>query len=457
MRNRLFRYLICFWVFSFNSCEAQKKGLEEVVVVDDGGRKMSLYRNSYALLIGVSEYSSGWPDLNSVPEEIDQVHRVLVSRNFQVERVLNPDQDQMVDAFKGFINRYGYDKDNRLLFFYSGHGYSRMNGSRGYIVPSDTPDPRKNERAFLRKAISMNQILTWCKEMEVNHALFVFDSCFSGTIFETRAHPEIPKHITVQTAGKVRQFITAGDADEEVPSKSVFAPLFIRGINGAADLSKDGYVTGTELGMYLHDKVVGYNIGQTPQYGKINDPELDEGDFVFVSEMDSHVQMVLPKKSQNIKKEIVKEKIPVTSDSNPVQKTLGNAVYQGSFNNLQSGQTNVGVGPLSDMRLKIDMLVDNPRTYAVQLTNPRLRFSKKMILNVDHTDMIEESIGVLRSKSLNPESSEGHFVYNGKEYNFVWEVLVRKSLRGIVGIPFSILSGRDFGTFILVVTIYETN
>ncbi len=46
-------------------------------------------------------------------------------------------------------------------------------------------------------------------------------------------------------------------------------------------MNEDGYITGTEMGMYLHEKVLGYETGQTPQYGKIKDPDLDEGDFVF--------------------------------------------------------------------------------------------------------------------------------------------------------------------------------
>ena len=46
-------------------------------------------------------------------------------------------------------------------------------------------------------------------------------------------------------------------------------------------MNNDKYITGTELGMYLHNKVTDYESGQTPQYGKIRDPDLDEGDFVF--------------------------------------------------------------------------------------------------------------------------------------------------------------------------------
>ena len=42
-------------------------------------------------------------------------------------------------------------------------------------------------------------------------------------------------------------------------------------------------MTGTELGESLQSKVVNYTKGaQHPQYGKIRNPILDEGDFVFL-------------------------------------------------------------------------------------------------------------------------------------------------------------------------------
>ena len=106
--------------------------------------------------------------------------------------------------------------------------------------------------------------------------------CFSGTIFKTKALPAVPPHITVLTDKPVRQFISAGTAGQEVPARSLFTPSFIKAIRGEADLNKDKFVTGTELGMYLHEKVTDYSDGmQTPQYGKIRDPSLDEGDTVF--------------------------------------------------------------------------------------------------------------------------------------------------------------------------------
>ena len=238
------------------------------------------YKGSYALVIGAGRYRAGWPRLENVPAEVRQVAQALRKHGFQVRMVLDPDAEKLREAFEKFIDDYGFDEDNRLLFYFSGHGYSRKGGRKGYLVPVDAPDPQRDEKGFLRKALCMDQVMAWAREMEARHALFLFDSCFSGTVFKAKARP-VPQHISALTAKPVRQFITAGAADETVPARSVFTPLFLRGIRGEADLVRDGYVTGTELGLYLQEKVPQYGTGQTPQYGKIKDPELDEGDFVF--------------------------------------------------------------------------------------------------------------------------------------------------------------------------------
>lgn len=261
----------------------QTKGLRTISVRDADGRSVALYQQSYALVVGVGEYKAGWPRLPGVIAEVGAIEAALTNNGFVVQKVVDPNGDQLKKAYEDFVKKHGYDASNRLLFYFSGHGWSRKGGEHGYLVPTDAPDPRQDEKEFLRRSLSMNQILTWCKEMEAKHALFLFDSCFSGTIFKSRALPDIPPHITALTAKPVRQFITAGAAEEEVPAQSVFAKCFIRGLTGDADLSRDGYITGTELGMYLHDKVIYYHKGQTPQYGKMRDPDLDEGDFVFVA------------------------------------------------------------------------------------------------------------------------------------------------------------------------------
>ena len=247
-----------------------------------GGESIIMpYANSHALLIGVSDYTNGWPDLESIPAELAQVRSALEGHGFQVTTVMNPRGFELSQSYDDFIDRYGYEPNNRLLFYFSGHGFSTNNGNKGYLVPADAPNPNVDLKGFKRISLNMNKLLFMAKEMENKHAIFLFDSCFSGTIFKTRALPSTPPYIEKSMSQPVRQFITAGSANEEVPAKSTFTPMFIDAINGKADLNNDRYVTGSELGMYLSQTLPNFS-NQSPQYGKIKDYALAQGDFVFL-------------------------------------------------------------------------------------------------------------------------------------------------------------------------------
>ncbi len=246
-----------------------------------------LYDRSDALLIGVSDYTDGWEDLPSIPRELDDIQTALQAHDFQVWRLDDPTSAELNQALVDFVRERGIGSYNkRLLIFFAGHGETLElvdARTRGYIVPADAPLPSRDPEGFKRMAISMDTIEHLAGEIEAKHALFVFDSCFSGSLIKVRssgARP--PLHITSVTDRPVRQFITAGTDGQKVPGKSIFSPLFVRALAGGADRNDDGYVTGTELGSYLHEEVVdrSHNL-QTPQRGKIRDVDLDEGDFVF--------------------------------------------------------------------------------------------------------------------------------------------------------------------------------
>ncbi|HAC64564.1 MAG TPA: hypothetical protein DCF68_13755 [Cyanothece sp. UBA12306] len=209
------------------------------------------------------------------------VKQALEKQGFKVTVIDNPNGNQLRNSIKKFIDDYGYIRNNRLVIFFAGHGHTRQK-TKGYLVPIDAPDANLDERGFLKAALPMQQIMTWAELMEAKHALFVFDSCFSGTIFKQRSQANFTNAYIRDVMNKpVRQFLTAGDADEKVPAKSVFTPLFIRGLEGEADYTKDGYVTGNELGLFLRQNLSEYTKTQTPQFGTIRNPDLDQGDIVF--------------------------------------------------------------------------------------------------------------------------------------------------------------------------------
>jgi len=252
----------------------------KIIKLNEGKSILDSYSGSYALLIGESDYTNGWSDLNSIPRELVRVETVLKAQGFEVEKSLNLNASKLEARFRKFINDYGYKPNNRLLFFYSGHGHT--DGGQGFLVPTDAPDPDKDIEGFLKKSLVMTDITALARRMRAKHVLFLFDSCFSGSVFKAKERPKVPRQITKLANEPVRQFITAGSEDETVPANSVFTPAFVDALEyGLGDMSGDGYITGQELGLYLQGEVPQHNTRQTPQYGKISDYKLSRGDFVF--------------------------------------------------------------------------------------------------------------------------------------------------------------------------------
>ena len=255
-------------------------GLE---IKDRAGDRVALYGESHALVIGGSDYTGGWPRLGGVKRDVPAVKTALENQGFRVSVVMDPDRDGLDRAFRSFISRHGNRPDNRLLFYFAGHGHSMKlgyGGMMGYLVGRDAPNPNIDKQGFKDRALSMQVIETYARNIESKHALFVFDSCFSGSIFD--ASRAIPDVIQAKTGKPVRQFITSGTADQTVPDKSIFRAQFVAALAGEGDLDGDRYVTGAELGQFLETTVTNYTRGaQTPQYGKLRDPLLDKGDFVF--------------------------------------------------------------------------------------------------------------------------------------------------------------------------------
>lgn len=276
-----------------------------LVAVTENGQEIKLYKESHALLVGASRYEQ-WGALPSIPGELDNLETALESHNFNVERLVDPNAERLKSGIEDFINEYGYEPDNRLLIFFSGHGHSE--GARGFLLPVDAPLPDK-KKEFRRHALSMSRVMSWAREIESKHVLFVFDSCFSGSVFKAKSVPkESHRYIRQATDRPVRQFLTAGSAGELVPARSTFTPALVAAIQGEGDINQDGYVTGNELGVHISQLVPRY-VDQTPQFGTIRDYALGQGDFVFFTG-DKQVE----------------EELPVESDTSEVRAASGSTI-----------------------------------------------------------------------------------------------------------------------------------
>lgn len=271
-------------VMTIAQADAGRGGVRIKIRDEDGSeREVKLYDGSYALIVGNGAYTNGWSKLPGVTEDLDEIGRTLEKKGFYTEIARDVSRDEFRYQLETFINTYGLKPENQLLIYFAGHGYTEKIGTQevGYVVMADAPVPEKHINLFRQRAIEMSEIESLAKRIKAKHALFVFDSCFSGSLMRNRGQKP-SRFISSLTIKPVREFITSGSADQVVPDKSVFRVLFQRALNGEADYNDDKYLTGSELGLYLQQKVAEYTENaQTPQFSKIRDVMLDEGDFVF--------------------------------------------------------------------------------------------------------------------------------------------------------------------------------
>ena len=248
--------------------------------------EVNLYSASYALVIGINNYTKGWPKLSGAVHDAEIVARVLKEKGFEVTFEKDLSSEKLEQAFKKFFIFKGENPQARLFVWFAGHGHT-LDGE-GFLIPADAPRPDAGAR-FKYNALSMRRFGEYVRLAKSKHALAVFDSCFSGTIFETqRTSP--PPAVTRATTLPVRQFLSSGDANQKVSDDGRFRKLFVRAIRGEekADANRDGYLTGSELGLFLTDRVTNLTQSrQTPRYGKLRDEDWDRGDFVFVSKVPS--------------------------------------------------------------------------------------------------------------------------------------------------------------------------
>lgn len=238
-----------------------------------------LYQESYALVIGNDDYSNGWPRLSNAVKDAEQVASALAKQGYNVDLKTNLTAADLKQAMRNFLIVRGENPEARLILWYAGHGQTVK--GEGFLVGTDTPLSTKPE--FKLSAIHMRDFGSWVRLAESKHVLAIFDSCFAGTIF-TAQRGAPPPAITRATTFPVRQFITSGDADQLVLDNGSFRELFVRALDGdeRADINMDGYLTASELGFFLSDRVTNLTqANQTPRYGKLRDKDYDRGDFIL--------------------------------------------------------------------------------------------------------------------------------------------------------------------------------
>ena len=360
----LFFSILCGAIVFITTTELSSQRGMSVTVRTEDGEELALYKDSYALVIGNGAYpvKNGWNPLPGAVSDVREIAEVLKRQGFNVTLNIDVTKAEFNKTFSNFIYKSGKDKDNRLLFYYAGHGYTTKSATGedlGYLVMLDTPHP-ENEAEFDLYSIDMVKFVSDSKKIHAKHVLFMFDSCFSGTVLNLR-NRVTPPHITDRIKNPVRQFITAGRADEPVPDRSEFKKAFLNLLEGRVEEpTPDGYLTGVELGDYLYRTVPKFSQGQHPQHGKIHDQQLNTGDFVFV----------LPKNDQDNSKDNDIE-LDTVATLNVTSTPGGAEVYVDG--------TLIGTTPVHNYQIDTGVRLEKQVNVGIELPGHKSRV-KKMIL-----------------------------------------------------------------------------
>ena len=135
----------------------------------------------HALVIGNNDYQNVGK-LKTAIADASTVADVLKNQyGFRVTLLTNATRDNVLRALAQF--RRNLKPNDNLLLYYAGHGVLDEVGDRGYWLPVNADaDVRTNW-------IANDDITTELKAIRAKHVMVVSDSCYSGTLADTRATP----------------------------------------------------------------------------------------------------------------------------------------------------------------------------------------------------------------------------------------------------------------------------
>jgi hypothetical protein len=275
-----------------------------------------------ALLIGINNYDHpAWQRLKNPISDVRALKQVLVNHfKFNPMDVLvleDAGYDDIVNAFNK-LKQFTGDNSN-LLVYYAGHGFYPQDEGEGYWIPKDAGEP-ESLRLFLPTSIVLGKI----NSIKTKHTLLIADSCFSGSLIrKTRGVESNSRFYQDLSRKKSRQIITSGGLepvdDQGAGDHSIFAGKLLKILKE----DRQEPLSASELAFNLRKEVKDAWGNQTPEYGRLQIKDDENGEFFFVQLKEAEQKEPEPQVAAT-------PPVPV-----PVVKAPASKVY--SYDNLPRG------------------------------------------------------------------------------------------------------------------------
>ena len=211
------------------------------------------YENTYAVIVGVSQYKDPDNNLNYASKDAMLFRNFLMSEeggSVPAENIcflINSDatKENIVKNAKALFAKA--NKKDRVIFYFSGHG------GRSFFAPHDYEFGR-NKLSYA----DLKEIFQNAKSMT---KLIFADACFSGGLKGNRGASEddgeeekqLKMNIAVMLSCKSEETsleITGGNIDQ-----GLFTYYLIKGLGGEANRDGNGFITIQELFYYVYANV----------------------------------------------------------------------------------------------------------------------------------------------------------------------------------------------------------
>ncbi len=223
----------------------------------------ALPKDAIAIIIGITDYKN-LPKADFASEDArafyDYAIRGLGIKPENIKLLIDADADQaeIYRAFKAWLPAR-VKKTTDIFVFYSGHGLPTADGKGLYLLP------QRADRDFMDKtAINQQEINEAIQALKPNSVTVFLDSCYSGAARTGQSLLASARPVTLKANIQVfpPEFtvITASTA-EQISSSSpelkhgIFSYYLMKGMEGDADVNKDGKITLGEMHGYLIENV----------------------------------------------------------------------------------------------------------------------------------------------------------------------------------------------------------
>lgn len=221
-------------------------------------------RDAVAIIIGVEKYKriAKADFANSDAQDFyDYTIRALGIKPENIKLLIDDAADdvEILGAFKNWLPLKIKKNTTDVYVFYSGHGLPSEDGKSLYFLPFGT------ETNFIeRTAINQQEIISSIQSAKPRNVVMFIDSCYSG---QTRGGDTLlasarPISLKSVSNSYPENFtVISASAPDQLSSSSpdlkhgIFSFYLMKGMEGDADLNKDGQITVGEMQEYLTDMV----------------------------------------------------------------------------------------------------------------------------------------------------------------------------------------------------------